>query len=135
MAGMNRYFFGVQSRKHALKMVHGKVAIGASGAPTLSAGASSGISSISRTAAGTYEVTLDGKLPQLVGFHCMVVDDAASQVTHFQVLSDAVSATGKLTFACLAPTDASTTTSIATDPAEGAVLLFTVLVNNTSLDQ
>lgn len=135
MAGMNRYFFGVQSRKHALKMIHGRVAIGASGAPTLSAAASMGILSISRSTTGTYEVTLDGKLPQLVGFQCIVLDDTTSQITHFQLTSDTVTSDGKLVFKCLAPTNSSTTTSIAADPADGAVLLFTVLVNNTSLDQ
>lgn len=129
---MNGYFYTVQSRKRQVKMLHARVAIGASGNPTLGG---SGFSAISREAAGTYELTLMDQVPQLVGFQCTVLDDTTSPITHFQVTSDTVSADGKLIFKCFAPTDASTTTSVATDPADGSVLLITLLVNNTSLDQ
>lgn len=135
MGGMNHYFFGVQSRKHALKLVHGKVAIGGTGAPTLNAAASTGITSITRTGAGTYEVLLDGKVPQLVHFTCTLLHSSTSQLVRFQLTSDTVATDGKFVFKCLAATDATTTTLIAADPASGATLLFTVEVNNTSLDQ
>lgn len=135
MAGMNRYFFGVQSRKHAVKMIHGKAAIGASGAVTLDAGASSGILTMTKSATGTYEVALDGKLPQLVGFQCTLLDDDTNQISTFQLTSNTVATDGKLVFKCLAPTSSSVTTLVATNPTDGATLLFTVLVNNTSLDQ
>lgn len=131
---MNRYFYGVQSRKRALKMLHGKVAIGATGAPTLDAAASGGISSISRTSAGLYQVTIDGKVPQLVGFQMTVLDDTTSAITHYQVTASTVSTDGIFSFLCLGPTASGDTTPAATDPANGATLLFTVLVNNTSLD-
>lgn len=132
---MNRYFYGVQARKRAVKLIHGKAAIGATGAVTLDAPASSGISSITRSSAGTYEITLDGKAPQLVSFSAMLLDDTINQISTFQLTSSTVSTDGKLVFKCLGPTNSSTTTLVAADPTDGATLLFTVAVNNTSLDQ
>ena len=132
---MNKYFYTTQSTKRSLKMIHGKVAIGSSGAPTLNAAASSGVLSISRTSAGLYAVTLAGQAPGFVGFQCTVLDSNTTSITHFQVTAEALSTAGTFSFLCLAPQDSSTTTATATDPASGAVLYFTVLFSNSSLDQ
>ena len=131
---MNRYFYNVQARKRQVKLLHGKAAIGASGAVTLDAPASSGITSITKDATGTYTIVLDGKVPQLVGFSAMLLDDDINQIACFQLTANAVSTSGSLTFKCLAATNSSTTTLIAANPSSGATLLFTVSVNNTSLD-
>jgi hypothetical protein len=129
----NSYFWGVQSRMREVKMVHGKAAIGATGAPTLDTSASLGIASIVRDNAGLYTVTLSQKFPYFLNAHVMLLDDGISQNVGFQLISEDVDGAKEIKFRCVAATDASTTTLVATELPDGCTLYFTFLLQNTSV--
>jgi hypothetical protein len=129
----NSYFWGVQSRSREVKMVHGKVAIGATGAPTLDTAASLGIASITRDNAGLYTVTLAQKFPYFLNAHISLLDDGISQNVGFQLISEDVDGAKEIKFRCVAATDASTTTLVATELPSGCTLYITLLLQNTSV--
>lgn len=132
----NFMFWPVQSRNHALKFIHGKATIGSSGAITLSAADSLGISSITKTSTGLYQVTLAGKFNKLLDCHIVVEDGSTTTaITHFQITANTVSTDGKFSFQCNAPTSSSVTTPAATNPASGAVLKLSILVSNSSVSK
>jgi hypothetical protein len=129
----NSYFWGTQSRLREVKMLHAKIAIGATGAPTLDAQASLGIASVARTAAGKYTITLAQKYPYFLNLHAMLLDDGVSQGGQFQVLAEDVDGAKTIDIACLAATNSSTTTLVATELPDGATLYVTILLQNTSV--
>ena len=54
----NRSFQRLQALDKDIKIIHGQFAVGASGAPTLSASKSVGVKSVTRNSAGDYSVVL-----------------------------------------------------------------------------
>lgn len=100
------------------------VAIGATGAPTLSRG--KGVASIARSGAGTYLVTLQDKYVRLLSFgHARLVDgDPAGPLVN--LLAEDVASAKTLSFQCNA-VDGTT----ATDPAEGERVLLRIELSNS----
>lgn len=104
--------------------LYGKVAIGASGDPTLNTDYSKGIASISRSSAGVYLVTLSDKYWALFDFNAFLLESDDEDVT-FKL--NAVDMDAKtLTIGCY-------TAATLTDPSDGSVLQFSVDLKNTSL--
>jgi len=126
-------FWDTQSRQRELKMVHLKAAIGATGAPTLDATASLGVASIERTSAGLYKITLTDKYTSLVAVHAVQLHASITQQSVFQLKDQTVDTTKIVNLWCLAPTNSSTTTLIATELADGCTLYLTLLLKNTSV--
>ena len=54
----NRSFQRLQALDKQIKVIHGQFAVGASGAPTLSASKSVGVKSVTRNSAGDYSIVL-----------------------------------------------------------------------------
>ena len=54
----NRSFQRLQALDKEIKIIHGQFAVGASGAPTLSASKSVGVKSVTRNSAGDYSIVL-----------------------------------------------------------------------------
>jgi hypothetical protein len=129
----NAMFWTTQSRQRELKMVHAKIAIGASGAPTLNAAASLGVASVTRTSAGLYQLTLSNKYNSLVAVEAVLLNSSISQHTKIQLKAEDVASAKTVDFWTLAPTNSSTTTLIATDPTNGATLYLTFYLKNTSV--
>ena len=119
----NSTFHRVQSKVRELKILTAKVSIGASGAPTLTS--SDGVASIVRDSAGVYIVTLDEKFNELHGFHPMLLEATAEDLT-FQVESEDVDGAKTIQFQCKAA-------DVETDPSDGSALLLTILVKNSGI--
>lgn len=128
----NRNFHRVQSLVRELKLLNAHITIGSSGAPTLSTTKSNGVASISRTSEGLYVLTLDDKYNQLIDFHAMVLNSSIDDL-QVQVKAESVASAKTITFNTKSPTDSSTTTQVVNDPANGTVLLLTILVKNTDI--
>ena len=129
----NVMFWDTQSRQRELKMVHLKVAIGATGAPTLDATASLGVAAIERTSAGLYKITLTDKYNSLVAVHGMQLHASISQHSKFQLKSETVATTKIINLWALAATNSSTTTLAATELDDGCTVYLTFLLKNTSV--
>jgi len=106
----------------------GKVAIGASGAPTLDASLSKGIASIVRNSAGLYTVTLQDGYQKFLGF-VPTIELAAGSPGVFACVVRAHSVTSAKTiqFGFLDATGA------AADIASGATLRFKVELDRSSV--
>jgi hypothetical protein len=121
---MNQFFYSLVKGKVAL---FGQVAIGATGAPTLSAVNSKGIASISRTGTGAYTITLQDKYVGLFGFVPTIIQASGTQtVANVYVVSETVSSTKTINIACL------DFAGSAVDPANGAVIKFEVTLSNST---
>lgn len=119
----NRNFNRHQSLEKEIKSLHLDVAIGATGAPTLTKGL--GTTSIVRNGAGDYTITLDDKFVRLMSFHGTVVS-ATEEDIRFQISAEDVNGTKEISFFTL-------TGAVATDPANGDRLLIKIdLKNSTS---
>lgn len=119
----NRNWNRFQALEKECKSLYLEVAIGSSGAPTISSGV--GIASISRTSAGLYRIVLQDKYVSLKDFACIHLVSAAEDL-NFQVKAEAVSgASPYIDFFCL-------TAGSATDPSDGAVLKIKIDVKNSS---
>lgn len=118
----NRNFNRRQALEKEVKDLYAAVAIGATGAPTLTSKV--GIASIARTSAGLYRLTLEDKYVSLKNFAVALVAASAEDLI-FQVKAEAVAgAVPYIDFLCLA-------SAVATDPASGDVLLVKIEVKNT----
>lgn len=106
----------------------GQVAIGATGAPTLSAANSMGITSITRNSAGNYTIVLNDTWVKFLGFHATIVDSGAQTVATVYVVSETVAtaATKNIVIQC------SDFAGAAVDPRNGATLRFEIVLNNSS---
>jgi hypothetical protein len=103
-----------------------KAAIGASGAPTIDTAVSKGISSISRTAAGDYTVTLAKPYNSLLWAAGTLLesDDTDLQI---QIAAEAVSnATPTVQFIC-------TAAATPADPPDGSTMYFKIEVKRSSV--
>ncbi len=129
----NAMFWTTQSRQRELKMVHAKIAIGASGAPTLNAAASLGVASVTRTSAGLYQLTLSNKYNSLVAVEAQLLHASISEHNKVQLKAEDVDGAKTIDFWTLAATNSSTTTHAATDPDNGATLYLTIYLKNTSV--
>lgn len=106
----------------------GQVAIGATGAPTLSAANSMGITSITRNSAGNYTIVLNDTWVKFLGFHWTMVDSGTQTVATCYVVSETVAtaATKNIVIQCQDFAGA------AVDPRNGATLRFEIVLNNSS---
>jgi len=118
-------FWPLQARQKGIKEVHIKVTIGATGAPTLSADASLGVASITRTSAGLYVITLRDKYTALVNASFMHLDDALQNLS-FQVNAETVASTKTITLW-------TRVVATATDPTDTAIIYGTLTLKNSSV--
>ena len=123
----SRNFQRMQSLTKEVKHLHVKVAIGASGAPTIDDNIKMGVASVVRDSAGVYEITLDDKYVALVDVSVMQIAAAAEDIS-FQVESDTVAVDKKLKIQCK-------TAAVETDPSDGSVLLIKIALKNTSVSK
>jgi ATP phosphoribosyltransferase len=128
----SRNFQRVQAASKEAKLLFAHITIGASGAPTLSASQSLGVASISRTSAGLYVLTLSDTYNSLLHVQAVVQNSSVDDI-QLQIKSEDVDGAKTITFNTKAPTDASTTTQVVADPADGTVLRLMIWVKNTNV--
>jgi hypothetical protein len=128
----NRNFQRMQSLTREVKVLHAKITIGASGAPTLVSDSSVGVASISRTSEGLYVLTLDDKYSSLLNVHSSW-EDTTPEPTRFQINSESVASAKTITFNTYEPTAADDTAMVVGDPVSGAILRLTIELKNTSV--
>lgn len=121
----NRNFNRKQALEKEVKEIYAKVAIGASGAPTLNAAQSLGVASISRTSAGLYVLTLQDKYMRLMHASIEVLTPSAEDIKA-NVSAEAVASAKTITFRA-------TAAGVATDPASGDTLLISLQLKNSSI--
>jgi len=121
----NRNFNRKQVLEKEIKEIYLKVAIGASGAPTLVARANVGVTSISRSSAGVYVITLQDKYMRLMHSSVRIMAPVAENLTT-QVVSENVAVAKTITFRCVNGT-------VATDPASGDNFLIALQLKNSSV--
>lgn len=114
------------SRKQALEKqvceIYAKVTIGASGAPTLTTGY--GVTSITRTSAGLYQLTLADKYTSLKNMEVIFLSSTAQDI-RAQIKAETVATTKLVDFFTL-------TGATETDPSSGQVMLIKFDLKNTS---
>lgn len=116
------------TKEAAVWKLFGKVAIGASGAPTLNAPQSKGIASISRSSAGVYVITLSEVWNRLLGVDLTyVVASGLAAAPNFAIKAQTIDSAGKTI------TVEFSTGGAATDPDNGATLLLEVTLKNSSV--
>lgn len=123
----NKNFNRYQAYEKEVKALYAEVAIGASGAPTLTSGL--GITSIVRDSAGKYTVTLDSKYTRLMAFHATLQSATVADLNIQQVSSD-VNGAKTVVFHCVAVDGDGA--PAATDPASGNKLFLKFELKNTS---
>jgi len=119
------------SYSYAAKRVvlNAKISFGAAGAPTLVAGTGQGISSITRSSAGRYVITLQGPYGALLSTNSIINSGSsapASPGMYVAVDNSAVMASPQITIVMNAA-------GTATDPASGEILLLTIELNDSLL--
>jgi hypothetical protein len=124
----NRYFqqFQLSIEKQVVSLF-GKVAIGASGAPTLDTAMSKGIASISRSDTGDYTITLQDTYYKFLCSNFQFLYNGASNISETQLVSEAVNSTKVITITTLDFAGA------AADPTSGSVLYFELKLRNSSV--
>lgn len=120
----NRNFNRKQALEKEVKELHADVAVGASGAPTLTKGM--GIASITRNSAGLYTMVLQDNYVRLMGMEVMQVA-ASAQALAFQIAAEDVDGAKTIQFRCM---DSS---AAATDPSNGSRLLIRLELKNSSI--
>ena len=122
----NRNFNRYQALEKEIKAIYADVAIGASGAPTLTKGL--GIASIVRDSAGTYSITLDDKYNRLMSSSVTQIVTGGAEDLSFQLDSEDVDGTKVIVLVChAAGTD--------TDPSDGSRLLIKFELKNSSVGE
>lgn len=119
----NRNFNRKQALEKEVKEIYLDVAIGATGAPTLTRGL--GVASIARNSAGLYTVTLQDAYMKLMSVNISQVVSAAEDIT-FQVAAESVASAKTVQFRCQAA-------AVATDPSSGSRLLIQFNLKNSSV--
>lgn len=118
--------------------LYGEINVGASGAvSSIAGGGISGV--VKETAAGLYSVTLSDYFQRLLFVEALVVDDAITQTVSYQILEDPAALqsdfksdkTFKIQF--FGATNASTTTQIAANPANGAQIKLKIVCRNSTV--
>lgn len=118
----NRSFNRKQALEKEVKEIYAEIAIGASGAPTLTRG--TGVASISRTSAGLYVLTLQDKYSRFMWGDVKQFHATAQDITT-QIKAETVATTKTVTFLCLAA-------DVATDPASASKLFVKLELKNSS---
>lgn len=114
--------------EHHVTYAHMNVAIGASGAPTLTANYNKGIASITRNSTGKYTIVMGDpaqsgslylakRLLQVTG---QVMYSSISGVISVQLVSDSLSSAGSFVIQCVSAT------GVAADPESGSTLLLEI---------
>lgn len=118
--------------------LYGSFNVGSSGAVASFAGG--GIASVVKeSTAGQYTITLTDKYSRFLEFAAMQCDDAVSQVASIQLLEDpatlqsSIKSGGAFTIQCLAIESDATPQLIAANPADGALVMFKVVMRNSSV--
>ena len=118
----NRNYNRHQSLEKEIKNLYLDVAIGGSGAPTLTKGL--GVTSIVRSGTGRYDITLDDRYTRLMYVQVVNVKSATSDLT-FQVTAETVTTTKIISIASKAA-------AVDADPASGDRLLIKIELKNSS---
>jgi hypothetical protein len=125
----NRFFnqFSLGLEKAPVRL-YAKVAIGASGAPTISAANSKGVASITRNSAGNYTIVLQDTYVKL-----MSISAKGQNSTGISASPDM----GVKTISVTSLTSPSvnvvfSTGGVATDPASGDTLYFEIVLSNST---
>lgn len=121
----NRNFNRFQALEKEVKSLYLDVAIGASGAPTLTKGL--GITSITRDSAGVYIITLNDTFKRLMSFDVKQLVSAAEDLT-FQLETESVASAKTIQFRAVAA-------GVETDPSNGSRLLIKIDVKNSSVGE
>lgn len=103
-----------------------KAAIGVSGAVTLNALQSTGIDSISRSAAGKYLITLNKKYQSLRMVKSVFIGSGGAPAPDISVDTDSVRSAGTLIVLCQAG-------GVNTDPANGSTMLIEIMLKDSSV--
>lgn len=119
----NRNFNRYQALEKEVKVIYAEVAIGASGAPTLSRG--TGVESIVRNSAGLYTLTLQDKYNRLMHSDIKQLVSAAEDL-QFQLVAEDVDNAKTLQFRCV-------TAAVETDPSNGSILFIKLELKNSSV--
>lgn len=93
----NQFFLSLERGKAIL---FGKVAIGATGAPTLNAIKSKGIATVVRNSAGNYTVTLNDIYVDMYSLHVNFLNVAGAGVAYVYIESQDVDAAKTIVFQC-----------------------------------
>lgn len=121
----NQFAYSLEKAKCFLFL---KAAIGATGAVTIDAANSKGITSITRNSAGRYTVVLQDTYVSLLGFKATIIESAATPtVAGVAVVSETVAtaATKNVVFQCIAAA------GTAVDPASGSTMKLTFELSNS----
>lgn len=127
MANKTAYQFRY-SYERDITDIYLKVNIGASGAPTIASGNAKGVTSISRTSAGLYVITLMQPYNRLLDCSSQSISGSSAQAAPMMTIVSETVASTKLVTLQYRAIDNST----ATDPASGEVLLIHITVRNSS---
>lgn len=131
-----------ETLEKGLVTIHGNIPIGATGAVgTLDPKKNQGILSVVRNSAGNYTITLGNSAQSAVDKYQRLVNaqvvlslaTVTATVMQVQVTSDLVLSAGTVTFQCIGPTSSSVTTPIAVDPDNGAILLVSLVLKNSTV--
>lgn len=130
---MNSRLFQFQySYEREIVKIYARIAIGASGAPTIvttgSSASSVGIISVTRNSAGTYTLVLKDAFMRIMQLHSLflVNGDPAAPLVNL-MLDNTAAASKSLKIQCNA-VDGTT----ATDPASGEIMLLEITLKNAS---
>lgn len=93
----NQFFLSLERGK---AIIFGKVAIGATGAPTLNAVKSKGIATVVRNSAGNYTVTLNDIYVDMYSLHVNFLNVAGAGVAYYYIESQAVNSAKTVVFQC-----------------------------------
>lgn len=118
----NRNYNRAQNLEKEVKTLFADVAIGATGAPTLTKGL--GITSIARNGAGDYTLTLDDKYTRLMHVNVQHLAASAEDLTA-QLTAEDVSGDKTISFSTKAA-------AVETDPSDGSRLLIRIDLKNSS---
>lgn len=120
-----RMFQFQYSLERELSHIHMKVAIGASGAPTLSRAL--GVASMVRNSAGNYTITLQDKWNLLMNVEVMQVQASGAMAAPLvNVVSESVASNKTIVIQCRDAAGA------AADPDNGNTLLIHIILRNTT---
>lgn len=105
-----------------------KISFGAAGAPTIVASTGMGISSVTRTSAGVFVITLSHAYFALLMVNHCFISAAAPAAPGLYISSDASNSGSAATI-----TIVTNVTGTATDPASGEVMLLDIKLNKSSV--
>jgi hypothetical protein len=114
-------------------LLFARVTIGGTGACTLVASGSKGVSSITRTSAGLYVLTLQDVYVGLISCHAVrTLASGIPAAPGYSVVSNTVTTTKTITVQFSGATASGDTTLVATDPSSGTTLDFQIWLSNSS---